>query len=87
MHGCLRLVGCNVCHLAIDWGGQGRWSLSAVRAGYHRSSELVISCMAAYDWWDVMCAALLLAGVGGAGGPGEGAYLQSGQATTDHQNW
>ncbi len=28
-----------------------------------------------------------LLGVGGAGGPGGGACLQSGQATTDHQNW
>jgi hypothetical protein len=34
-----------------------------------------------------MYAILLLAGVGRAGGPGEGACLQSGQATTDHQNW
>ncbi len=25
--------------------------------------------MAASDWWDVMCAILLLAGVGGAGDP------------------
>jgi hypothetical protein len=43
--------------------------------------------MAAFDWLDVMGAILLLAGVGEAGGPGEGACLQSGQATTDHQNW
>jgi hypothetical protein len=28
-----------------------------------------ISCMAASDWWDVLCATLLLAGVGGAGDP------------------
>ncbi len=28
-----------------------------------------------------------LRGVGGAGGPGGGACLQSGQATTGHQNW
>ncbi len=28
-----------------------------------------------------------LPGVGGAGGSGEGVCLQSGQATTDHQNW
>ncbi len=28
-----------------------------------------------------------LLGVGGTGGPGGGACLQSGQATTDHQNW
>ncbi len=46
-----------------------------------------VSCMAAFDWWDVMCAILLLAGVGEAGGPGEEACLQSRQATTDHQNW
>ncbi len=42
--------------------------------------------MAAYDWRDIMCAILLLAGVGEACGPGEGACLRSGQATTDHQN-
>ncbi len=46
-----------------------------------------VSYRAAYDWWDVMCAILLLAGVGRAGGQGEGACMQSGQATTDHQNW
>ncbi len=28
-----------------------------------------------------------LLGVGGTGGPGGGAYLQSRQATADHQNW
>ncbi len=45
MQGCLWLVGCKVWHLAIGWCSRGRWSgvrnIPAVRAGYHRSSELV----------------------------------------------
>ncbi len=42
-----------------------------------------VSYRAAHDWWDLICAILLLAGMGEAGVP----CLYSGQASADHQNW
>jgi hypothetical protein len=70
MQGCLGLVGCYVCRLAIGWSRGMEHVLSPGRLPQViKIDKFHAWLLSAYDWWDVMCAILLLAGGGGAGDP------------------